>query len=200
MKIAIVRRRYDPLGGGAERYSHRLVEGLINKGYSVTVYAEKFSNVPDEVKLVKVPKAFFTLCKTAAFAKKTAKILNRDEYDVVVALSRFLGADIYRQAEQIHKYWLEEIGYVKGYSLNPRHLGILEIERQLFKVENTTQVVTNSNLIKEQIVGLFNYPKDRVNVIYNGLDKSVFYRYKSNKVRMIYYLNSMFQKVLMFCH
>ena len=174
MDIGIIRRRYDPNGGGAERYAARVIDGLIQKGHQVTLYAEKFSNVPAELELVEIPRTKLSLCKTQSFAENAQKALCNHAHDITYALSRYLGADIYRQAEQVHKIWMP-IYYSNLEKLNPRHRGILKLEEQLFKKENTKRVVTNSTLVKSQIFNHFQYPKDQIIVIQNGVCSQTFY-------------------------
>lgn len=180
MNIAVIRRKYDPNGGGAEKYAAYVVDELIARGHTVTVFAEKFANVPDSVTVVKVRRPIYpSLCRTASFAKSARRIVDHSLFDVVFALSRYEGADVYRQAEQLHAVWLP-IYYSKWARFNPRHAGILSLEKRVFDPRSTGNVVTNSNLVRNQIVKGFGFATDRVNVIRNGVDRETFYPVKNS--------------------
>jgi UDP-glucose:(heptosyl)LPS alpha-1,3-glucosyltransferase len=53
--------------------------------------------------------------------------------------------------------------------LNRKHSGILELEESLFKQRGARQVITNSHLVKNEIVQEFAYPEEKISVVYNGL-------------------------------
>ena len=42
MKIALIRNRFSPGHGGAEKVAARFVDAFIAKGHEITVFAEKF--------------------------------------------------------------------------------------------------------------------------------------------------------------
>ncbi len=175
MKIAVIRRRYDPQAGGAERYAAYVVNELVERGHEVTVFAEKYDNIPELLTVVKVPRTVFpSLCKTNSFAKNVDKVLRRDDFDLVFALSRYKGADVYRQAEQVHAVWMP-IYYPFLSRFNPRHSGILKLEKQVFNQDNTGCVITNSNLVRSQVVDLFGFDQDCVRVVRNGVDRNSFF-------------------------
>jgi len=183
MKIAVIRRKYDPNGGGAEKYAAYVVNELIARGHEITVFAEKYANVPDSVTLVKVPRTILpAFCRTSSFAESARRVVDSDAFDVVFALSRYEGADVYRQAEQLHVVWLP-IYYSKLARFNPRHAGILSLERRVFDSQSTGNVVTNSHLVRNQIVENFGFNADRVSVIRNGVDRDKFYPAENSSVK-----------------
>jgi len=59
--------------------------------------------------------------------------------------------------------------------LNPRHRAILELEGQIMSPANTRIIVTNSQLSKTLIGQYYDYPPDRIHVIYNGVDHEQFH-------------------------
>jgi len=181
MNIAVVRRKYDPLGGGAEKYASYVVEELIRRGHSITVFAEKSDNVPAHINIVTVPRPLLPpLCRTASFAACTDRVLDRSKFDLVFALSRYVGADLYRQAEQLHAVWLP-IYYSWLSRFNPRHSGILNLERRVFDPQGTGGIVTNSELVRSQVIDIFGFPSGGVRVIRNGVDRDKYYPSKTTE-------------------
>jgi UDP-glucose:(heptosyl)LPS alpha-1,3-glucosyltransferase len=98
----------------------------------------------------------------------------------VFALSRTLPSDVYRITESLHAEWMK-IRYHKWNRINPRHRGILKLERDIFKSENTKLVVTNSELTKRQAVKNFGFPESRITVVYNGVDHAKFHPVENRK-------------------
>lgn len=179
MRIAVIRRKYDPQGGGAERYAAYVIDKLISRGHDITVFAEKYYNVPNNVNIIPVKRPFLpTLCRTATFAKSAKKVVDNSLFDVVFALSRYEGADVYRQAEQLHAVWLP-IYYSYFSRFNPRHSGILALEKRVFNDKSTGTVITNSELVRNQVIDIFNFDSKRVKVIRNGVDRNKFHKAES---------------------
>jgi UDP-glucose:(heptosyl)LPS alpha-1,3-glucosyltransferase len=175
MHIAVIRRKYTARGGGAEKYTMRMVEGLIQRGHEVSVLSEIFTEQENELlHWVRVPKSLVAASKTAAFHKKVQAVLARHEFDVVYGLCRTFPVDVLRITEQLHIEW-HPMEYPSWSRYLPRHKSILNLEKSALQKENAKYVVTNSNLVKEQIVSHYHYPKDRIKVIYNGIDPTVFY-------------------------
>lgn len=177
MRIAIVRKIFDPNGGGAEKVTANCARELIRRGHQVTVFSEKFERLSDcDMEWVEVPKRFsgFSFANSVRFHRNVQKKLrDRSRFDVVYSLSRTFPCDVLRVTEQLHAEWLP-IGYSALQRLNPRHKAILKLEKALFLAQNVKKVVTNSELVKKQVVSRFQYPQDRIFVVRNGVDHSIF--------------------------
>ena len=180
LKIALIRKRYLPDKGGAEKTAARFVENFTARGHQISVFAEMFSATEtDNLKWIKVPKNNMpTLCRTASFHRQAQKILKkdnlRDSFDIVYSMCRTYPVDIFRVTEQLHAKWLP-IGYSSWAKFNPRHSGILRLERKSLTEKRTKMIVANSHLIKRQLTEEFNYPAEKIQVIYNGMNHDKFY-------------------------
>jgi len=79
MKIALVRNKYSPGSGGAEKVAEKFVTHFIERGHDITVFSEKFTGVESgKLKWQKVPKGS-GLSKTTAFHRQVQGILNKDK-------------------------------------------------------------------------------------------------------------------------
>lgn len=180
LKIALIRKRYLPDKGGAEKTAARFVENFTALGHQVSVFAEMFgAEEADNLKWIKVPKGNLpTFCRTASFHRQAQKLLKkdnlRDSFDIVYSMCRTYPVDIFRVTEQLHAKWLP-IGYSNWAKLNPRHRGILSLERKSLTAKKTKMIVANSHLIKRQLTEEFNYPEEKIKVIYNGMNHNKFY-------------------------
>ena len=178
MKIALIRKKYAPGNGGAEKVAAEFVNHFTSRGHEITVFSEKFTAAETEnLKWHKVPRGS-GLSKTSAFHRQVQNILNkdgvRDKFDIIYTMCRTFPADIFRVTEQLHSEWLP-IGYSCLARLNPRHFSILSLERKTLDPANIRHIIVNSKLLKEQVINSFNYPEEKVSQVSNGIDKSIYY-------------------------
>jgi UDP-glucose:(heptosyl)LPS alpha-1,3-glucosyltransferase len=177
MKIALVRKRFSVsgAGGGAERYGAMVAAELLKRGHRVTVFSEDFQGeAPHHMRWVRVPKfGVLSFCPAMRFHKAFQDTINPSEFDLVYSLCRTYPCDVVRATEQLHLVWLP-LRYSPLARLLPRHRGLLKLERKTYSPENARWVVTNSNLIKRQIVQLYHFPSDRIRMIRNGVDAHAF--------------------------
>ncbi len=175
MKIAILKKDYSENGGGAERYARQVCRALAKRKHDVFVYSQTFSeSCPDGINHVKVSKNNFAGCSaTAAFHNSVQKVLRRCDYDIVYALSRTYPSDFYRVTESLHCEWMK-IRYPRYQLYNPRHMGILNLERKIFNPQNSGIIICNSELTRRQVILNFSFPEERIKVVRNGVDHQEF--------------------------
>lgn len=176
MKIALLRRVYDSDGGGAERVAANFTREFVRRGHSVTVFSEKFKGQKnaslDWVPVV--PGYIPSFSKTLSFHKAVQKELKKNSFDIVYSMCRTFPADVFRVTEQLHSEWMP-IRYSKISLLNPRHRSILKLEKQIFTGNKVRRIVTNSELVRRQIISRYAFDERRISVIRNGVDRSIFY-------------------------
>ena len=184
MKIALIRNRYSPGCGGAEKVAEKFVRNFIDRGHEITVFSEKFNGEEsDKLKWHKVPRGA-GLSKTTSFHRQVQNVLNhdncRDEFDIVYTMCRTFPADIFRITEQLHYEWMP-IGYSSLARLNPRHFSILSLEKKTIDPDNMRHIVVNSKLLRDQVIKRFDYPEDKVSLISNGIDEKVYFPAKQGE-------------------
>lgn len=180
MKLAVIRSECSYGKGGAERFAANLCRELCNMGHEVWVLAEIFDpeihpglkHVPIKVNRT----SSFT--KHLSFNRNAQAALKNLKVDQVIALSRNFPSDAFRVSDPLQCYWmkLRYPGKIRSFieSINPRHRTILKIERAIMNPNNTRIIVTNSQLSKTLIGEYYQYPQDRIHVIYNGVDHEQF--------------------------
>lgn len=169
-RIAFLRRRFSPTGG-AERYLLRLASGLAAHGHQITLYCEDWS--PRENPFESVRK--IETNDPAAFAKKAAALPLHDRHDIVFTLERVPGCDIYRAGDGLHADWLAHrhkfspiLGRMRTL-LRAKNREVASLEAEVFKPNGVKRVICNSRFVAKQIVKRFDFPADRIDVIYNGV-------------------------------
>jgi UDP-glucose:(heptosyl)LPS alpha-1,3-glucosyltransferase len=168
--IAFLRRRFSPTGG-AERYLLRLASGLAAKGHQITLYCEDWSpreNPFQDVRKIDSKDAF-------TYARKIAARPLRERHDIIFSLERVPHCDVYRAGDGLHADWLayrEAFYPVKGRVrtlLRSRNRKVCRLEAQVFAPGGAMHVICNSHFVAKQIMARFDYPENKIDVIYNGV-------------------------------
>jgi UDP-glucose:(heptosyl)LPS alpha-1,3-glucosyltransferase len=112
--------------------------------------------------------------RNLSFHHNSQQALKNLSLDRVYALSRTFPADVFRVSDPLHDCWLD-IRYPGSFRnrlerLNPRHRAILALERGICAARHTGAIITNSALAKQQLLARYNYPAERIHVVYNGVD------------------------------
>jgi len=176
MKIALIRKEYTLSWGGAESYVVHLSTQLVERGHEVHVFANTWDSPSDpRITFHQIP--MLTFCspvKNLTFALHTKRLLKEETFDIVSGFSQIYPQDIYRMGDGLHLHFLHTqspytlLRFLKY--LNPRHLLILFIEKQIFKPQNYHYLIANSEMCKHHAMNYYQVPEDRIEVIYNGVD------------------------------
>ncbi len=170
LTIGIVRRGFSS-SGGAESYLKRLAAGIAEAGHPVSLFtsaewpAEEWNFGP----VVRLGAT-----DAIGFADELEKV-SRANCDLLLSLERVWRCDVYRAGDGVHRAWLERRGQVAGplqklsRLLNRKHSATLALEEALFAKAGARHVIANSRMVKEEIVRIYGYPEDRIDVVYNGL-------------------------------
>jgi UDP-glucose:(heptosyl)LPS alpha-1,3-glucosyltransferase len=184
MKIALVREKYTDFGG-AERYVASLAENLAMRGNEVEIFARTWktrSSNPESgeachrpvlhrVPVLKGP----SFLEILGFALNVRKMLKKNH-----SFERTLYQDVYRAGDGCHKEWLTQRSKIesplKGMinRINPLHITLLWMEKQIFKENDCKAVMANSQRGKKEIVDLYRFPEDKIQVIYSPVDQQRF--------------------------
>jgi len=169
-RIAFLRRRFSPTGG-AERYLLRLASGLATRGHQITLYCEDWS--PRENPFQEVRK--IDSDDPVSYAQKVMALPLRDRHDIVFSLERVPGCDLYRAGDGLHADWL---AYRQAFHpitgrlrtlLRSKNRELCRLEARVFAPGGVRRVICNSNFVADQIKRRFDFPPDRIDVIYNGV-------------------------------
>ena len=178
MKVAIIRKKYI-FHGGAESFSHSLIERLADEGHEIHIFAMEW-DVSEPLKNIhfhKVPAiSFNSFLRDITFALSAYRILKREQFHIIQSHDKTLYQDIYRAGDGCHIEWLrqrwERTGLFGKLSviLNPYHWLILAMERMIFKGHRFKKVIAISELVKRNIIEYYQVDERDIEVIYNGVD------------------------------
>jgi UDP-glucose:(heptosyl)LPS alpha-1,3-glucosyltransferase len=175
LSIAFVRRGYSPTGG-AEGYLKRLARGVIEAGHKVHLIT---TNEWPEDQWPFGPITRLRAEAVVGFADQLEQIRPQLDCDVVLSLERVWSCDVYRAGDGVHQAWLVRRSKYElplkqfARALNRKHRDLLHLEESLFASRKAGRVIVASQMVKKEIVDLYGYPGDRIDIVHNGvpLDK-----------------------------
>jgi len=189
MKIALVREKYTDFGG-AERYVASLADNLALRGHEIEIFARTWKTQPrppgadrppQNITLRRVPVLRGpSFLQILSFAVNSRKLLKRGRYDIIHSFERTLYQDIYRAGDGCHREWLAQRRKIDPprksmlHRINPLHITLLWIEKQIFTENGCKAVMANSRRGKKEIMDLYGVPEKKIRVIYNPVDQQRF--------------------------
>ena len=181
MRIALVGRGYSVWWGGAERVMVEFSQALKEEGVDVEVFVEKVDeDSPQDVPIKRIkPLKINSALKLYTFHKEVDSALKKSHFDVVFGMTQFFPLDIYWAGGGVYRHWMKlrfENPVVRGlkYVVSPAHFVMRWLEENIMKKENHRHIITNSQLVKEQMLEYFHIEPERVSVVYNGIDHRIF--------------------------
>jgi UDP-glucose:(heptosyl)LPS alpha-1,3-glucosyltransferase len=171
LSIGFIRRGYSQ-SGGAEAYLKRLARGVVDAGHEVELITthewpqnEWSFGVIHRLQSESV----------IGFANGLEQIRPQLHCDVLMGLERVWNCDVYRAGDGAHGAWLARKRkfelplerFVHGF--NRKHRDILQLEEALFANRGSGRVIVNSHMVRNEIVDLYNYPADKIDIVRNGI-------------------------------
>ena len=171
LNIGFVRRGYSQTGG-AEAYLKRLAHGVAEAGHDTQLITTD--------KWPRNEWPFGTIRRVQSgsvmgFADGLEQMRPQIRCNVLMSLERVWNCDVYRAGDGVHRGWLTrrrkfEIPlerFVRG--LNRKHRDILQLEKALFANRGTQRVIVNSQMVKSEIVDLYGYSAEKIDIVRNGV-------------------------------
>src|SRR6516225_154817 len=176
LNIALVRRGYSP-SGGAEAYLKRLAHGMAGAGHEVQLTAT--DEWPDE-QWPFGPVKHLRMKTVIGFADELEQVRPQLGCDVLFSLERVWSCDVYRAGDGVHRSWLArrrnfELPLKQLFrALNRKHRDLLQLEESLLADRKAARVIVASKMVKDEIVDLYAYPADNIDVVRNGVPLDTF--------------------------
>jgi len=171
LNIAFVRRGYSR-SGGAENYLKRLAQGIVDVGHEAQLIAtDDWPTNEWSFGSVTRVKASWAI----GFADELEKMRSQLRCDVLMSLERVWRCDVYRAGDGVHQAWLNRRRkfemplqrFVRG--INWKHRDIVQLEESLLAKAGAGRVIANSEMVKKEIVDLYRYAADKIDIVHNGV-------------------------------
>ena len=184
LTIGFVRRRFSA-GGGAEAYLKRLAGGVVESGHKVRLFSADWPAGEWSFG----PSTHLEGKSARAFADALERSAPRSNCDVLMSLERIWRCDVYRAGDGVHRAWLERRAEFGGpwqnlsRIFNRKHSATLALEKSLFAKGGASRVIANSRMVKDQIVRLYGFPPEKIDVVYNGVPLALFEAGEDGRVK-----------------
>ncbi|MCC7012755.1 MAG: glycosyltransferase family 4 protein [Planctomycetes bacterium] len=182
MRIALVHMRHAQVGG-TERILNEVSRRLSERGHEVTLVCRSHAEAthPSQRFVVLRSPVIGSAWRMWAFAEAVEKHLARTTYDLVFGLGRTWTQDVLRASGGSHAAWIEQLSKAQGGSWRDalwlhalKNRLALRIERRAYAPGAYRRVITNSNLVRDDLAARYALPLDKTEVIYNGVDLARF--------------------------
>ncbi len=166
-KLYIVRKEHDGFGG-AENVAKRYVDGF-NKQFSCKlIFAGcqlegfKFTGT--------VGPGWY---KAISFANSVNRFFAKKKNSIVFSMTRGVPGTVFRMGDGVHNQWLKrnKTGFIKR-NVNPSHFSTPFLEKR--SVQNSKWIVSNSELIKREVLSEYEVESRFLKVIHNGYSNKRF--------------------------
>ena len=186
MKIALIRQRYNPFGG-AERFVERALAALAHEGAEVTLITRNWDGAPHEgFRQITCNPGYSRLlggraARDRSFAQAAQAEMARGEYDITQSHERIPGCMIFRAGDGVHAAWLQHRARILGplqrqaQRLSPYHRYVIAAEKAMFGDPALRAVICNSQMVADEISRFYGVDRNKLQVIYNGVDTAVFH-------------------------
>jgi UDP-glucose:(heptosyl)LPS alpha-1,3-glucosyltransferase len=171
LRIIFARRGYSPTGG-AEAYLKRLASGVTEAGHDVQLVA---TNDWPDAEWSSGPIIRLEAKSPIGFADELQKIQASLQHDVLFSLERVWNCDVYRAGDGVHRAWLERKKQfelpLKQFvrSVSGKHRDLLRLEQSLFSDRNAARVIVASQMVKDEIVNIYQYSPENIDLVRTGV-------------------------------
>lgn len=186
MKIALNIESFSASKGGGEGYANNFALQLVRNGHEVHVFSSLLKGhpayiTPHNVKIIRFPR----FLRVLSFPYRSEKMLSKNTFDIIMGFGGTWFADIYRPGGGTERGWfiqnLDSINNSFLRNLNmaarrisPTNLAGFYVDRRIFRSRKLKLVIANSNMVKKDIMRFYDFPENRIKVVYNGVDINKF--------------------------
>jgi UDP-glucose:(heptosyl)LPS alpha-1,3-glucosyltransferase len=187
IRFATAIRQFSKERGGMERYLVGLCDRMVEEGFEVHVYAERWTEENPKIHLhpvrtIPFPKSLRLL----SFAVRATREIERGDYHLSLGVGHTLRADVFQPHGGVHWAWFWRSLQVYdgrffwilkflGRILTPGQWVSGWIEGAPYRQKEPPKVIAISDKVKEDILRWYAIPEEKVAVIYNGVDLEQFH-------------------------
>lgn len=172
LKVALLMKDYAPRKGGGEGYFDSLCRELLRRGHEVHAFVRAVEGEPPAglvVHLVGKGRGLRT------FLRDVERVVEAGRFDLTFALTQVPEADIYRAGGGLQRVWRRlrcpnrAARFLAGL-FRPRQRFLEALEDHLFRRSRCRRIITNSALVRGQVLREYRLLPEMVEVVYNGVD------------------------------
>lgn len=175
-EIIFVRQQFSAFGG-AELILDRTLQSLGARGLNIGLLARSWKDDRTDVQFIRCnPPKVARFLRETLFARAACHALQKYPRSLVQAHERIPCCDIFRAGDGVHAAYLEQ--RQRGESpagkaalaLSLFHRNTLKLERAMFASARLKTVIVNSEMVADDVVRHYRYPRERIHLVPNGID------------------------------
>lgn len=175
-EIIFVRQQFSAFGG-AELILDRTLQSLGTRGHKIGLLARSWKEDRKNVEFVRCdPPKVARFLREALFARAACHTLQKYPYSLVQAHERIACCDIFRAGDGVHAAYLEHrrrgestAGKI-ALALSLFHYNTLKLEKAMFASARLKAVIVNSEMVADDLVRHYRYPREGIHLVPNGID------------------------------
>ncbi len=175
-----MRQRFSSFGG-AELILDRTMAALQERGVDVALLGRSWSGGRDVEFIECNPSRFPRFLRERKFADAACGRLVQENDALVQSHERMPCCDLFRAGDGVHAAFVEHrkrgMGALAGtaLSLHPFHRSVIALEREMFASPRLKAVIANSQMVADEIVRHFNFAREKIHLVPNGIDLARFH-------------------------
>lgn len=164
--------------GGAEKYALRIAKAFAERSHPVTLFTSGpviHQDLPFEIRTIPMPKGP-SVSKVRSFDSFCSAGAKRKSYPLILGLDRNSHQTHIRASNGVHAAFLKRRkafdSFLKclSFSFNPLHRLLLDIEKKSFENPDLRLLVTNSHMVKLEILEHYRVDCEKIQVVHNGVE------------------------------
>ena len=161
--------------GGLEKQANLIVQGFASRGHNITIFTEDPNPKLDFETVICQKTQGPSFLKSLHYSKEAKKFVNQKKFDAVFSFDRTEEQSIMRLGNGLHKTYLEEkFRYLPWYKKilrkNPQDFATLRLEQSAFHSRGLETVITNSEMVKNELLQAYPVDCEKIHVIHNGVE------------------------------
>jgi UDP-glucose:(heptosyl)LPS alpha-1,3-glucosyltransferase len=179
-RLLFVRQRFSNFGGG-ELILDRTMSALKERGVEVALLGRSWSGGRDVEFIACNPSRFPRFLRERKFASAACRRLAQEDGMLVQSHERIPCCDIFRAGDGVHAAFIEHrkrgMGTLEGtlLAMHPFHRSVIALERELFASPRLKAVIANSQMVADEIVRHFNFAREKIHFVPNGINLARFH-------------------------
>jgi len=166
--------------GGLEKYTWEIAKTFCQSGSNVTLLTSGDVKAPfssDRLNIVSFPiDSLFSYLNVRRFDQSCQRFLKDHPTPIVFGLDRNSEQSHIRAGNGVHAAYLRHRAKKEGalkalsFKINPLHRSLLAIEKKSFESRKLRTLFTNSHMVKNEVLEIYNIPAEKIEVVHNGVE------------------------------
>ncbi|MBS0650812.1 MAG: glycosyltransferase family 4 protein [Verrucomicrobia bacterium] len=166
--------------GGLEKYTWEIAKTFCQYGSKVTLLTSGDVKAPfasGHLEIVSFPiDTLFSYLNVQRFDQACQRFLKDRPTPIVFGLDRNSEQSHIRAGNGVHAAYLRHRAKIEGglkalsFKINPLHHSLLAIEKKSFESRKLRTLFTNSHMVKNEVLELYNTPPEKIEVVHNGVE------------------------------